>query len=78
MEKKLVRHLGFTRRDVTWHTAWSMPAYTSSRQVFLTLLCLSLPVLYLGVGAADWSSTIGELASSFAASGGGAGGVEGA
>ena len=61
IEEKLTRHLNFTRQDMEWQTAWTMPAYTAQRQGIVGLLCVALPLLYLGVGAADWSATFGDL-----------------
>lgn len=77
MEEKLVRHLNFTRDAANpspsstdnddggaleWTTAWTMPAYTSTRPALVAALCIALPLLYLGVGAADWSATFGGIA----------------
>ena len=73
MEAKLRRHLNFTRVDtgagagedgngVQWHTAWTMPAYTTQRQALVATLCVALPLLHLGVGGLDWSATFGGLA----------------
>lgn len=69
MEEKLVRHLNFTRdcgpdaeAALEWTTAWTMPAYTATRPVLVAALCVALPLLYLGVGAADWSATFGGIA----------------
>lgn len=69
MEEKLVRHLNFTRdasdssdAGIEWTTAWTMPAYTSTRPALVAALCVTLPLLYLGIGAADWSATFGDIA----------------
>lgn len=65
-----MRHLNFTRDTssddvdgaLEWTTAWTMPAYTSTRPALVAALCVTLPLLYLGVGAADWSATFGDIA----------------
>lgn len=49
-----------------WQTAWTMPAYTAQRQGVVGLMCVTLPLLYLGVGAADWSATFGDLSQEIA------------
>ncbi len=56
---------------VEWTTAWTMPAYTSTRPALVAALCVALPLVYLGVGAADWSATFGDIARDIALGGGG-------
>lgn len=52
-----------------WTTAWTMPAYTSTRPALVAALCVTLPLVYLGVGAADWSATFGDIARDIALGG---------
>lgn len=50
MERKLVDYLGFERVGTSWNTAWHMPAYQRNAPQHITnLLCLALPIIFLGV-----------------------------
>jgi len=42
--------MGFEKVQTTWNTAWHMPAYTrDAPQAIINLLCLALPIAFLGV-----------------------------